>query len=148
VTGSLDRALLRASLAFAGATVLSSVVAIRDKLPGRPLGLTVPMSVPAGLLAGWGAGVAAPWPMPVTAVMAAAWAQDRDPSARPGAICAGIGRGCIIGTLAEPVTRQPRSWSPATGLAIGVNLAAAAALIGTGLRHSAAGSAVRRVSSA
>jgi len=39
------------------------------------------------------------------------------------AVCAAIGLGCIIGTLVEPVTRRPRSWSPATRLAIGVNLA-------------------------
>jgi len=48
-----------------------------------------------------------------------------------------IGLGCIFGTLIEPVTRQPRCWSPAAGLAIGLNLAASAALIAAGLRHSA-----------
>jgi len=148
VAASLDRALLGASLAFAGATVLGSVVAIRDELPGRPLGLSVPLSVPAGLLAGCGAGVAAPWPMPVMAVMAAATAPNREPSARPGAVCVGVGLGCIIGTLIEPVSRQPRSWSPATRIAIGVNVAASIALIGTGLRHSAAARVLRRDSSA
>jgi hypothetical protein len=49
-----DGALLGASLAFAGATVLGSVVAIRDQLPGEPLGVGIPLSVTAGLLAGWG----------------------------------------------------------------------------------------------
>jgi hypothetical protein len=39
---------------FAGASVLGSVVAIRDQLPGEPLGVSIPLSVPAGLLAGWG----------------------------------------------------------------------------------------------
>ena len=134
-----DRALLSASLAFAGAAVLGSAVAIRDQLPGQPLGVSVPLSVPAGLLAGWGAGVAAPWPMPVAAVMAAATARRREPSVRPGAVCAGIGLGCIFGTLIEPVTRRPRSWSPATGL----NLAASAALIAAGLRHSATARALQ-----
>ena len=61
-----DRALLGASLAFAGAAVLGSAVAIRDQLPGQPFGVSIPLSVPAGLAAGWGAGVAAPWPMPET----------------------------------------------------------------------------------
>ena len=112
-----DRALLGASLAFAGAAVLGSAVALRDQLPGQPFGVSVPLSVPAGLLAGWGAGVAAPWPMSAAAVMAAATARRREPSARPGAVCAEIGLGCIIGTLIEPVTRRPRSWSPAAGLA-------------------------------
>ena len=93
-----DRALLGASLAFAGAAVLGSVVAIRDQLPGEPLGVSIPLSVPAGLLAGWGAAVAAPWPMPVAAVTAAAMARHREPSARPGAVCAAIGLGCIAGT--------------------------------------------------
>ena len=93
MTVNPDRALLSASLAFAGAAVLGSAVAIRDQLPGQPLGVSVPLSVPAGLLAGWGAGVAAPWPMPAAAVMAAATARRREPSARPGAVCAGIGLG-------------------------------------------------------
>jgi drug/metabolite transporter (DMT)-like permease len=130
-----DAALLGASLAFAGAAVLGSVVAIRDQLPGEPLGVSVPLSVTAGVLAGWGAAVAAPWPMPVAAVTAAAMARRREPSAPPGAVCALIGLGCIAGTFIEPVTRRPRSWSPATRLAIGVNLCASAALVGAGAWH-------------
>jgi drug/metabolite transporter (DMT)-like permease len=127
-----DAALLGASLAFAGAAVLGSVVAIRDQLPGEPLGVGIPLSVTAGLLAGWGAAVAAPWPMPVAAVTAAAMARRREPSARPGMVCAAIGLGCIVGTIIEPVTRRPRSWSPATRLAISANLFASAALVGAG----------------
>lgn len=139
-----DRVLLGASLAFAGAAVLGSAVAIRDQLPGQPLGVSIPLSVPAGLAAGWGAGIAAPWPMPAVAVLTAATAPRWKPSTRPGTVCAGIGLGCIIGTLIEPVTRRPRSWSPITRIAIGFNLAASAALIGTGLRHSAAARARQR----
>jgi hypothetical protein len=130
-----DGVLLGASFAFAGASVLGSVVAIRDQLPGEPLGVSIPLSVPAGLLAGWGAAVAAPWPMPVAAVTAAAAARRREPGPGPGAVCAAIGLGCIVGTVIEPVTRRPRSWSGATGLAIGVNLAASATLIGAGAWH-------------
>lgn len=48
-----DRALLATSLAFAGAAVLGSVVAIREDLPGQPCGISAPQSVPTGLLAGW-----------------------------------------------------------------------------------------------
>jgi len=143
VEANTDRALLGASLAFAGATVLSSAVAIRDRLPGEPLGVGVPLSVPAGLLVGWGAGIAAPWPMPVAAVMAAAAAR-REPSAFPGMVCTVIGLGCIFGTLVEPVTRRPRSWSPAAGLAIGLNVAASAALIAAGLHHRATARAPQR----
>jgi hypothetical protein len=136
VEANTDRALLGASLAFAGATLLGSAVAIRDQLPGEPFGVSVPLSVPVGVLAGWGAGIAAPWPMPVAAVMAAAPA-EREPDAFPGTVCAVIGLGCIFGTLIEPVTRRPRSWSPAAGLAIGLNVAASAALIAAGLHHRA-----------
>ena len=132
-----EGALLGASLAFAGATVLGSVVAIRDQLPGEPLGVSIPLSVTAGLLAGWGAAVAAPWPMPVAAVTAAAMARRRRPSVRPGAVCAAIGLGGIVGTCIEPVTRRPRSWSVATRLAIGANLSASAALVAAGAWHGA-----------
>jgi hypothetical protein len=144
VRADLDDALLGASLVFAGAAAWGSAVAIRDQLPGRPLGITVPLSVPAGLVAGWGAGVAAPWPMPVAAIAAAVAARHRAPSPRPGAACAMIGAGCIVGTLIEPVTQQTRSWSRATALAVGFNLAASAGLIAAGLRHSAAARARAR----
>ena len=133
-----DRALLAASIAFAGAAGLGSAVAIRDRLPGEPLGIGIPLSVPAGILAGWGAGVAAPWPMPLAAVVAAAGAQRPGPSAVAGAVCAGIGAGCIVGTLVEPVTRQPRPWSALTRFAIAANMAASAALVVTWWRHLAA----------
>lgn len=127
--------LLAASLAFAGATGLGSAVAVRDQLPGRPFGISVPLSVPAGLLAGWGAGVAAPWPMPVAAVIAAARARRAAASGPAGAVCAGIGLGCIVGTLIEPVSWRPRSWTRWTRLAIAGNMAASAALTVSGWRH-------------
>jgi hypothetical protein len=138
-----DRALLATSLAFAGAAVLGSAVAIRENLPGQPCGIRIPLSVPAGLLVGWGAGVAAPWPMPVAAVIAAARSQRTQPHALTGAVCAGIGIGCVLGTAIEPVTRRPRSSSPATRLAIASNIAASVALTVTGLRHRAAAKALR-----
>jgi hypothetical protein len=137
-----DRVLLAASLAYAGAAGLGSVVAAREQLPGRPFGVGIPLSVRAGLLAGWGAGVAAPWPMPAAAVIAAARAL-RGRSAAAGGVCAGLGIGCIAGTLMEPVTFRPRSWSPLTRLAITVNLASSAALAAAGWRHSAAAKAAR-----
>ena len=130
-----DGALLAAALAFAGAAGLGSAVAVRDQLPGRPFGISVPLSVPAGLLAGWGGGVAAPWPMPVAAVIMAARAQRTASSALAGAICAGIGVGCIAGTVIEPVSWQPRSWTAWTRVAIAGNLAASAALTVAGWRH-------------
>lgn len=68
-----DRALLAASVAFAGAAGIGSAVAVREQLPGQPLRVSIPLPVGAGLLAGWGAGVAAPWPMPAAALAAAGW---------------------------------------------------------------------------
>ena len=130
-----DRALLVAAAAFAAAAGLGSVVAIRDELPGEPLGITVPLSVPAGLAAGWGAAVAAPWPMPAAALIVAARAQRAGASAAAGLVCAGIGLGCVAGTLVEPVTRRPGTWSPGTRLAITANLASSAALVVAGWRH-------------
>jgi F0F1-type ATP synthase membrane subunit c/vacuolar-type H+-ATPase subunit K len=130
-----DRALLAASVAFAAAAGLGSAVAIRDELPGEPVGITVPLSVRAGLIAGWGAGVAAPWPMPAAALIAAVRAQRPGTGAAAGAVCAGIGLGCIAGTLVEPVTRRPDTWSALTRLAITANIAASGALVVTGWRH-------------
>jgi hypothetical protein len=133
-----DRVLLDASVAFAGAAIAGSAVAVREQLPGQPCGISVPLSIPAGLLAGWGAGVAAPWPMPLAAIITAARSRRTEPSALTGAVCAGVGMGCVLGTAVEPVTRRPRTWSPATRLAIVFNLAASTALIVAGWRHLAA----------
>ena len=48
VRADVDDVLRRASLVFGGAAVWGSAVAIRDQLPGRPFGITVPLSVPTG----------------------------------------------------------------------------------------------------
>ena len=130
-----DRTLLGASVAFAAAAAFGSAVAIRHDEPGEPLGLRISLTVPAGLLAGWGAGVAAPWPMPVAALVAATKARRPTANAAPGVVCAGLGIGCIVGTLIEPVTYRPQSWAPAIRMAIVSNLAASAALAAAGLRH-------------
>ena len=130
-----DRALLAVSVAFAAAAGLGSAVAIRDALPGEPLGITVPLSVPAGLAVGWGAGVAAISATTGIGHGAATRAQRAGASAGAGLLCAGIGLGCIAGTLVEPVTRRPGAWSPGTRLAITANLASSAALVVAGWRH-------------
>ncbi len=140
-----ERALLSPSLAIAGASVLGSVVALLDQIPGEPLGIRVPLSVPAGIAAGWGAGVAAPWPMPACAVLTALAARRRPANPRPGVACAVIGLGCIAGTLVEPVTRRPQAWSPALRLAIAANIAASVALITAGALHAASARAQARV---
>jgi hypothetical protein len=132
---SPNHELRMAAIAFAGAAGLGSAVALRGDVPGEPLGLKVPLSVGSGLLVGWGAGVAAPWPMPVVALIAAAKAGRRERQGGPGVVCAGLGVACIVGTLVEPVTLHRRSWSPAIGTAILVNLGASLLLTAAGLRY-------------
>ena len=132
-----EATLRSAAMVFAGAAGFGSLVALREDIPGEPLGLTIPLSVPSGLLVGWGAGVAAPWPMPVTALLAASKASRRDGKVGPGVVCAGLGLGCIFGTLIEPVTRRQRSLSPAVRTAIGINVAASLFLMAAGLSYRA-----------
>lgn len=137
VVAKSDPVLLSAAAAFAVASAFGSAVAIRDDVPGEPLGLTVPLTVPAGILVGWGAGVAAPWPMPVAALAAATSTRRQGGRAR-GYLVAGLGIGCIAGTLIEPVTYHRRAWTPSIRTAIGLNLVSSAALVAAGLRHAAA----------
>ena len=53
-------------------------------------------SLGSALLVGWGAGVAAPWPMPVAALLAAARNGGEETNRTAGLVCAGIGVGCIV----------------------------------------------------
>ncbi len=130
-----DPALLAASAAFGGACAFGSAVAVHHNVSGEPLGIRLPITVPCGLLIGWGAGVAAPWPMPLAALIAATTAGLSKESRVPGIVCAGLGVACIVGTLIEPVTRRPPSWRRGVGAAITINLATAAALAAAGLRY-------------
>ena len=89
MTDGRDRALLAAALGFAGATGYNSVVAIREQLPGEPLGIRIPLSVSTGILVGWGSAVAAPWPMPVVALLAAGRRAGRHGAVGPALVCGG-----------------------------------------------------------
>jgi len=119
-------ALFAAALAYAGSTAFSSYVAVRDNVPGEPFGITPPFSVPVGVLVGWGAGIAAPWYMPAGAMFAAYRAADGRPG--PAAVASAIGVASIAGHLIEPVTRRPRSWTPATTVAIALATASTTSL--------------------
>jgi hypothetical protein len=130
-----DRTLLVAALAFAAAAVHGAWVAIRDDVPGEPLGVTVPLSVPTGLAVGWGAGVAAPWPMPVVALLAASTPPLADHDSTPGWVATGLGAACIVGTLVEPVTYGRRARTAGVRRAVVVNIAASAALAVAGVRY-------------
>jgi hypothetical protein len=127
-----DRALLVAAAAFTGACAFGSAVAARHGIAGEPLGVQVPLSVRTGLAVGWGAGVAAPWPMPAAALVAAR-VSDRN-SRLPGLVCGGLGLACIAGTLVEPVTWRRRSRPPTARAAIAGNVVSSAVLAVAGWR--------------
>jgi hypothetical protein len=124
-----------AAWSFAAATVFGSAISMRHDVAGEPLGIRPPLSTGSGILLGWGAGVAAPWPMPVLAVVAAS---NRRFARRRGAVCAALGAACVVGSIVEPVTRRRRRWTPTIAMAIGLNLATSAAMLIAGLRHLAA----------
>jgi hypothetical protein len=112
---------------FAAATTWTTAVAVREPLPDEPFGIRFPGRVPVHLAAGLGSGLAAPWPMPVLALAAAAKAGT---SARwPHRVAFGLGATVFVGTLAEPATwgRYPRSWRAVS--TVPVHLACAAALL-------------------
>lgn len=134
-----DPALLATSAAFAAACALGSAIAVRHDIPGEPLGISLPITVPRGLLMGWGAGVAAPWPLPLAALVAASTSARAKESKMPGILCAALGIACIAGTLVEPATRRPGSWTPGVGAAIASNLLTAAALAAAGVRFATRG---------
>jgi hypothetical protein len=133
------RALRGAAVGFALATAYGSAVAIRENLPGEPLGLRVPFSVRTGIWVGWGAAVAAPWPMPVAGLLIAARSSrtpvnERD-AARPGLVCAVLGLAGIVGIFMEPNTYKAQNWCPATRRAALLHVATSVALVGTGKRY-------------
>ncbi len=130
-----DAALLGAGTIFALASGFGSAVAIRHDIAGEPFGLGVGLTVRRGICIGWGAGIAAPWPMPAAALIAAAKANESRCDTAPGWVAAGLGIGCLVGTFIEPVTYRPRSWTPAILVAILSNVVASAALTAAGLRH-------------
>ena len=130
-----DRALRAAAMGFACVTGYNSVVAIREQVPGEPFGITVPLSVLSASFVGWGSAVAAPWPMPVTALVVAFRHATGDGVMRPALVCAGIGVLGIVGILTEPNTYKPQSWTAATRRAIGTHVVASATLAGVGIWH-------------
>lgn len=129
----MDSLLLAAAAAYAGACAFGSAVAVRHDVPGEPFGVATPLTVPVGLMLGWGAGVAAPWPMPVAALIAATRAGDG--SAAPAYVSVGLGIACVVGTVIEPVTYRRSSWTPAVGAAVAANVAASAGLVAAGVRQ-------------
>jgi hypothetical protein len=125
-------ALQCAELGFACATVYNSAVAIRENLPGEPLGIGVPFSVPTAILVGWGSAVAAPWSMPLVGLLAAT-RHPQNGGAKTGLICAELGVAGIVGVLLEPNTYRVKTWVRSTHRAVLLHVATCVALSGTGL---------------
>ena len=128
-----DRGVRAAASAFALTSAYASVVSVRERLAGRPLGIGMPLSVPVGLLVAWGSAIAAPWPMPVGALAAAARTDDPETSGRAALVCAGIGIAGVIGLLVEPNTYDVRAQSRANRIAIIAGFATTGLLAATGL---------------
>jgi hypothetical protein len=126
-------ALRATALGFALATGYNSLIAIRERVPGEPLGVQVPISVGTGIVLGWGSAVAAPWPMPMAALLAATLCPRRLASRVAGSICAGLGVAGIVGVLIEPNTYKVRTWSPAVRRAVILHVATCAALATAGM---------------
>lgn len=129
-----DRTMLGTATLFTVTTVFTTVVSAREQhLPGEPLGFRLPGTVPVHLTLGLGSGVAAPWPMPIVAVVAALRA---GPGVRwPERTCAVLGASVLVGTLVEPASwgLRPRSaWARAT---VPLHLLSGAALFLAGTRR-------------
>ena len=123
-----------AAVAFVLTSVYTTVVSVRERLPGRPFGIGVPLSVPAGLLLGWGSAVAAPWPMPVGALVAARRAERDGADVRASSlVCAAIGVAGVLGLLMEPNTYDVHAHSRANRLGIAAGFVTTGTLAVAGL---------------
>jgi hypothetical protein len=121
-------AMRAAAVSFAAATAYTSAVAIREGLPGQPLGIGVPLSVSTAVKVGWGSAVSAPWLMPLGALIAVT-----RPGPRSGLVCAGLGVAGIVGIGLEPNTYRVRTWVRATRRAALAHTVTCALLAGTGI---------------
>lgn len=126
-----DRVLRAAAFGFACGAAYNSIVAVREGLPGEPLGLRIPLPVSTGILVGWGAAVAPPWPMAIAAMWAAGRAKNG--SARSAAVCTALGLAAIVGILVEPNSYRSGSWTPPTRKAVLLHVMTSAALAGAGI---------------
>ena len=129
-----DRMMLGAATFFAASTAFTHAVSMRQpQLPDEPFGIRFPGTVPVHLALGLGSGVAAPWPMPVGAVVAAVRAGDG--VSWPERTCAILGAIVLVGTLAEPASWGLRPRSAAAKATVAFNLLSGAALFLAGTRR-------------
>ena len=128
-----DRNLLGAAAVCAASTAFNTAVSAREPhLPDEPLGVRFPGRVPVHLALGLGSGVAAPWPMPVIAMVAAFRAKPG--MTWPARTCAIIGAIQLMGTLAEPASWGLRPRSALARATVPLNLLSGGALFIAGTR--------------
>ena len=120
----------RATALFAVSTALSSALAVREQIRGEPFGLQVPGGVKTHLALGLGAGIAAPWPMPVAANWAA-WRDAPDHGDRPRTVAV-VGAMLLAGVLMEPVSWGRRPASRLAKATVPLHLALGAAMLWRG----------------
>lgn len=119
--------LLAAAGLSAATTVATTAVALRHPdLPDEPFGLHFPGGVRSQLALGLGSGVAAPWPMPLIAVVAAL--KDDGTRIGPARTCAAIGATMLVGTVAEPASWGLRPRSSAARATVALHLLSGSAL--------------------
>ena len=138
----VDRGLVAAAATIVGATAFGAFVSVRENIPGEPLGLRLPGSVPVHLRLGLGSGLSAPWPMPVAAAVAAVL--SRPGQTGPGRACAAIGATVLAGAIVEPVTGGCRSRAPLVGVSVALKLISGGALVRAGRRAGRRAAAGRR----
>jgi hypothetical protein len=125
----MDRPIALAAVVHAVTAAYGSRVALREDVLGEPLGISPPGRVATHLVAGWGAGVGPPWPMPVAVLTLAL-----RPGPRAGTVCTGLGALLLAGQLVEPVAWGRRPSSPAVTRAMAFNLLAGSVLVLAGRR--------------
>lgn len=126
--------MLGAATFFAASTAFTHAVSIRQpQLPDEPFGIRFPGPVPVHLALGLGSGVAAPWPMPVGAMVAGMRAGHG--GSWPARACAILGAVVLVGTLAEPASWGLRPRSSAAKATVALNMLSGVALFLAGTRR-------------
>lgn len=129
----VDRPLLGAAVLYTASTAYGAAVSLRYHLPSEAAGIHVSGTVERQLLTALGSGLSAPWPMPLSTLVAAL----ASGSGRrwPGRVAVGVGTLTLLGTVTEPVTLGRRVRTPLVWVSVALNLASAVALVAVGRRR-------------
>lgn len=129
-----DTAMVGAASVFAATVAVSTAVSLRHpECPDEPFGLRFPGRVPVHLAMGLGSGVAAPWPMPIAALLAGLRAE---PGANGAAkTCAALGATVLATSVMEPASWGLRTSSSAVRATFWLHLLSGAALFWAGTRR-------------